>query len=256
VNKRLPLPRAAFLLFSFITPHLLLAQQAAAPPVETKIDAIIRETQVTIGGKDTTGFVWWIPTEFWEQSAIEQGGTLEQARNSFAALREYTMIIVAVGKVGIGNINWRSENEIRSGTSLRDSEGQSYQPLQEISGDAQGIASIVRPILANVLGPMGQNLHILFFPAKTKSGKAIADPTRAGGFSVILSNLTTQKDAEFSWRMPLTSLSPPKFCPAGGERVEANWKFCPWHGVALPEVAPPVTPATPPTQPKKESKPL
>ena len=234
--------------------HVVLGQQSAAPAaVETKLDAIIKETQLTVGGKDTTGFVWWLPAEFWEQSAIEQGSAPEQARSSFAALHDYTMVIVAVGRIGIGNINWRSENEIRSGTSLRDSDGQSYPPLHEISGDAQGITSIVRPVLANILGPMGQNLQILFFPAKTKMGKSIADPTRAGRFSVVLSNLTTQKESEFSWRLPLTSLSPPKFCPAGKERVEASWKFCPWHGVPLDEVQ-----VMPPqaAQPKKDEKPL
>jgi len=242
------------ILFFLSGPHPLLAQQAAAPAAsETKLDAIIKETQLTIGGKDTTGFVWWLPAEFWEQSTIEQGSTPEQARNSFAALRDYTMVIIAVGKVGIGNINWRSENEIRSGTSLRDSDGQSYSPLREISGDAQGIASIVRPVLTNILGPMGQNLQILFFPAKTKMGKSIADPTRASSFSVVLTSLTAQKESEFSWRLPLTSLSPPKFCPAGKERVEASWRFCPWHGVPLDEAqnAPPQ-----PAQPKKNEKPL
>ena len=255
MSKHLPAASFKFLIVFFLSgPHLLPAQQlAATAPGETKLDAIIKETQLTVGGKDTTGFVWWLPAEFWEQSAIEQGGTPEQARNTFAAMHDYTMVIVAVGKVGIGNINWRSENEIRSGISLRDSDGQSYSPLHDISGDAQGIISIVRPVLTNILGPMGQNLQILFFPAKSKMGKSIADPTRAGTFSVVLSNLTPQKESEFSWRLPLTSLSPPKFCPAGKERVEASWKFCPWHGVSLDEAqnAPPQ-----PAQPKKDGKPL
>jgi hypothetical protein len=249
-----PAFRVILLLLFFVTgTRFLPAQQSAAQGAgETRLDAIVKETQLTIGGKDTTGFVWWLPAEFWEQSAIEQGSTPEQARATFAALRDYTMVIVAVGKVGLGNINWRSENEIRAGASLRDSEGQVYQPLQEISGDAQGIASIVRPVLSNILGPMGQNLQILFFPAKTAKGKPIADPTRASNFSVVLSNLTTQKESEFSWRRPLTSLSPPKFCPAGQERVEANWKFCPWHGVPLDDATAPAQPALP----KKDGKPL
>ena len=250
--RRLLLVYMKLLLISLlVVPQLLFGQQPNAG--ETKIDEIIKETQLTVGGKDTTGFVWWLPTEFWEQSAIDEGSTPEQARDNFAALREYTVVIVAVGKVGIGNINWRSESEVRSGTSLRDSDGQSYQPLQEISGDAQGIASIVRPVLANILGPMGKNLQILFFPAKTKAGRLIADPLRASTFSVVLSNLTAQKETEFTWRLPLSSLSPAKFCPVGKERVEANWKFCAWHGVALDGAT---ASPTQPVQPKKEAKPL
>ncbi len=246
---------ALLLLCSFLVPRLLIAQEPDAPGSgETRIDAIIKETQQTVGGKDTTGIVWWLPPEFWEESAVEQGTPPEQARTNFATLHDYTMIIIAVGKVGLGNINWRTEKEIRAGTILRDSEGQTYQPLQEISGDAQGIASIIRPVLGNILGPMGQNLQILFFPAKTKSGKLIADPTKASSFYVLLSNLTAQRETEFSWRLPLSSLSPPKFCPAGKERVEANWKFCPWHGVPLDNAVPPQP--TAPAQARKEGKPL
>jgi len=229
--------RPAILLIAFLaTPWILRAQQtAAADLADSRLDDIIKETQLTVGGKDTAGLVWWLPTEFWEQSAIQQGNSPEQARTTFAPMRNYTMIIVAVGKIGLGNINWHSENEIRSNTTLRDSDGQAYQPLKEISPDAQGIASIVKPVLANILGPTGQNLQILFFPAKTAKGKSIADPTRAGSFSVLLSNLTSQKESEFAWRLPLSSLSPPKFCPMGKERVEASWKFCPWHGNRLDE---------------------
>lgn len=238
MNKSVPSLRfflTAMLLAS--SPSLLCAQGSGGEGNETKLDQIIKETQLSVGGKDTTGFVWWLPTEFWEQSAIEQGSKLEQARSSFAPLREYTMVIVAVGKIGLGNINWRSENDVRSGVVLRDSEGQTYQPVKEISGDAQGIAVIIKPVLANILGPMGQNLHILFFPGRTSKGVPIADPTRPGGFSVLLTNLTAQKETEFSWRLPLTSLSAARFCPVGKERVEANWKFCPWHGNKLEESA-------------------
>lgn len=241
-----------FFILLMARPQILSAQQPPADAADTKLDDIIKETQLTVGGKDLTGLVWWLPTEFWEQSSIQQGSTPEQARTTFAPMREYTMIIVAVGKIGIGNVNWRSESDIRSNTTLQDADGQSYQPLREISPDAQGIASIVKPVLANILGPTGQNLQILFFPAKTSKGKPIADPTRAGGFSVVLSNLTTQKESQFAWRLPLSSLSPPKFCPIGKERVEANWKYCPWHGNKLDEAAS-VPPAVEPK--KKEEKP-
>lgn len=228
---------ASYVLFSFLflmsSPIRLCAQQSGPGPSETKLDQIIKETQLSIGGKDATGLVWWVPAEFWEESAVEQGSTTEQARSHFAPMRNYTMIIVAAGKIGLGNINWHSEGEVRSGVRLRDFDGQIYEPLKEISGDAQGIASILKPVLANILGPTGQNLQILFFPGKTANGNSIADPTRPGGFSVVLTNLTAQKESEFSWRLPLTSLSPPRYCPIGKERVEASWKFCPWHGNKL-----------------------
>ena len=39
------------------------------------------------------------------------------------------------------------------------------------------------------------------------------------------------------WRPPLTSVLGPMTCPKGGEPLEANWKFCPWHGVPLGDAA-------------------
>lgn len=249
-------PLFLFLFLCATTVTLCAQQPTAAEASDTKLDDIIKETQRTIGGKNSVGLVWWLPTEFWEQSALQQGSSVDQARSTFAPIREYTMIIVAVGKMGIGNINWYPESEIRSNTSLRDSGGHAYQPLTEISSDAQGISSIIKPVLANILGPMGQNIQVLFFPAKSADGKIIANPTAGGSFSVRISNLTSQKDSDFEWRLPLTSLSPPRFCPVGHERVQADWKFCPWHGVTLPEVAPLAAPSTPTAQPKKDTKPL
>lgn len=239
-----------FLVFLFSCAPALVAQ--APVPTETadtRIDDLIKDTQRPIGGKDIAGLVWWIPAEFWEASAIQQGSTPQKARETFAPMREYTMVIVAVGKVGIGNITWFSESDVRSSTTLRDSDGQLYKALTDISSDAVGIASVVKPVLANTLGQTGQNLQIMFFPAKTTAGKLIADPTRAGSFSVQIENLAGQKLSMFEWRLPLTSLTPPRFCPVGKERVEANWKYCPWHGNKLEEAAPP-----PAEQKKKEEK--
>jgi hypothetical protein len=222
---------------AFILPPVLSSQvpsPAAADSNSTKLDDITKETQKSVGGSGATGLIWWIPTEFWEESAIQEGTTPEKARQTFAPMREYTTVLIAVGKIGIGNINWYSESELRSNTTLRDVEGTTYKPLTEISADARGIASVVKPVLTNILGPMGQNLQIMFFPAKTAKGAFIADPVREGSFSLTVAEPSGQGQFVFEWLLPLTSLSPPKFCPIGKERVEANWKYCPWHGVKLP----------------------
>jgi hypothetical protein len=124
--------------------------------------------------------------------------------------------------------------------------------VTELSPDAQGLLSILKPVLANILGPMGQNFQFFLFPAQTSAGVAIADPRRAGSFSVVISDLLGQKESVFGWRLPLTSLSPPRFCPVGQERVQADWKYCPWHGNPLDEVAAPLAPIPEPK--RKEDK--
>jgi hypothetical protein len=230
--------------------------QEKPPAVEDAInlEGIIKETQRSVTGKDQLGIVWWIPTEFWEQAARKHGSSVEQARHTFEALRSYTVVAVAIGKLGIGNVNWYSEQIIRSGTTLRDSGGANYTPLTELSGDAGGLVSIVKPMFSNMLGPMGQNIQLLFFPGKSATGKLIADPLHEGDFTVRFSYPEEKVESQYQWRLPLTSLSPPRFCPVGHERVQADWKFCPWHGNRLDEAAAPASPAVEPK--KKDDRPI
>jgi len=252
-------PRRAVYIFLALflfgaSPLCVLAQSAAGADADsTEVEDILKETQKQVGGNHRIGLVWWIPPEFWEASAKRQGNSPDRAREMFASLREYTIVCVAVGQMGIGAINWSPEADVRAKTLLRDSAGINYKSVTELSSDAQGLLSIVKPVLTNILGPMGQNLQFLLFPSKTAAGLAIADPRRPGSFSVVISDLLGQKETVFGWRLPLTSLTPARFCPVGHERVQADWKFCPWHGNQLEEVAAPPAPAADPK--KKEDKP-
>ena len=84
---------------------------------------------------------------------------------------------------------------------------------------------------------MGQNIQLLFFAATNKLAPPIADPKAPGNFSVVLTKVFDGRDKVFEWKLPLTALSPPEFCPVGKERVQANRKYCPWHGVKLDDTA-------------------
>ncbi|MFY9673022.1 MAG: hypothetical protein WAK13_01160, partial [Terriglobales bacterium] len=88
-------------------------------------------------------------------------------------------------------------------------------------------------VFANAMGRAGENFAILFFPAKTKAGKRIADEMSPGSFSVVLKDVIGEPEDVFLWRTPLTSFTAPRYCPVGGERVHADWNYCPRHGVKL-----------------------
>jgi hypothetical protein len=223
---------------------VMLAQEPGKSASASEVDfsAFVRELQQSPNEPGYVGLVWWIPTEYWEISAVRSGTSEDKAKQRFAPLRKYTVVAIAVGKIGIGNINWVSEAEIRDSASLRDAEGNAYQPVQKLSGDAEGLAAMLKPLFGNILGTMGQNIQFLFFSATNKMAKPIADPLAPGSFSLVLSKVIEGKDKVFEWKLPLTTLSPPKYCPVGKERVEANWKYCPWHGVKLDEPAAPSPP--------------
>ena len=243
----------AILIFAlFFAPQVPAQDKTSSDQEVTSLDGIIKETQKSASGKGQAGIIWWIPTEFWEQAARKNGGSVEMAQRTFEPLRAYTLVAVAIGKLGVGNINWYNEQVIRSSVTLKDSEGAVYSPITDLSGDAKGLVSIFKPIFSNLLGSTGQNIQLLFFPARSAKGKLIADPLQDGSFTVQFSYPEGNAESQYQWRLPLSSVSPPRYCPLGKERVEANWKFCPWHGVRLDNAAGP--PVSLP-QSKKEDKP-
>ena len=201
------------------------------------MSAFTKETQQLVSHPGYVGFVWWIPTQYWERASGLGGMSEEKAKEQYAPLRRYTVVAVAVGKLGIGNVNYVSGPEVRDATTLQDSDGTVYQPVQKLSGDAEGLVAVMKAVFGNTMGPLGQNIQILFFPATNKMAKPIADPLSPGSFSVTLSKIVGGRDEVIEWRTPLTTLSPAKYCPVGKERVQANWKYCPWHGVKLDPAA-------------------
>jgi hypothetical protein len=190
------------------------------------LDDLIAETQKTVRGTDHTGLVWWIPVEFWEASGA---GSTDQLK----PLRNYTMVVAAVGQVsGLAGITWVERSELQSNLIVRDSKGREVSSIRTTPRDLQLLTEILQLFFRQELGEMGKNVHIFYFPAVDSDGAPLADPRKAGNMVAMIRKIAG-RDQAFEWKLPLTSLTPPKFCPTGGERVEASWKYCPWHGTDL-----------------------
>ena len=102
----------------------------------------------------------------------------------------------------------------------------------------------MRPIFKNMLGNFGEGMQFVVFPLKDGAGNVFADARKSSEMSLDVVDLMGAPTSTYSWKFPLTSLVPPKFCPVGKERVEANWKYCPWHGNKLED---PTTMTPPPS---------
>ena len=195
---------------------------------------ILRETQITINTPHHTGMVWWIPFEFWAKSAEKNGNSPEKAREGLKALQNYTIVGVFAAKVtSLAAFDYSTPSDLQKNVVIRDSEGQDYAALAELNGDAKNLADMLKPILTSAMGRAGENFALLFFPATKKGGKRIADELAKGSFSVVLKDVTGEPETIYLWRTPLTSVVAPRYCPAGGERVHADWDYCPRHGVKL-----------------------
>ena len=177
-------------------------------------------------------FVWWIPEEYWKVSFEQDPSmTAAQTEDFLKVLRSYTIVVVVVGKVGsFGGITYKPVEDIRGSIQLIDKQGNSYLPISEdkINADTQNFLSMMKPVFANMLGSMGQNMHFFIFPDKGKNDQRIADATKEGSFKVKLG------EEEFKWRLPLGALLPPQLCPTCKEKLTGSYKFCPWDGTKLP----------------------
>lgn len=217
-----------------VTPPKGQTAEAKAAVFKPTSDDLLADVQMTIRGNDQVGMVWWIPFEFWEIS--DESG---RAAEAVKGLRDYTVVAVVTGKVGpLGNVAFQPAEKVRNSTFIRDSDGVEYAKLDKVPEDVEFLTQVLQPVFTNALGKMGENIHLIFFSGKSKDGRRIDDPHGKGDFTVLLKNdIAGEGTRSFDFHLPLNSLSPPKYCPKGNERVQANWKYCPWHGVSLADEA-------------------
>ena len=210
------------LTFTLRDDRAIAQEPAPAPRLQTPVNvqAVVSETQWVSRTDKAMRFVWWIPAEFWRVS-VPATASREQIDQLVGVLRPYTLIAVAAGDLGpLGGVTWAAEDSVRSQLAILDSGGREYAPVpsDQVSADARNVAAIMRPVLGNVVGPMGQNMHFVYFPSLTPGGTPIADSTADGSFSVRFGSEVHR------WRLPVGSLLPSKVCPVDGERLNGAWK--------------------------------
>jgi len=145
------------------------------------------------------------------------------------------MLAVVDGQMGpFGGVNYKSEPDIRRSIKITDAQGNTYLPLadSEINADTINLIQGMKPVIVNMLGPLGQNMHFYLFPSKNKDGQSIADPTKEGMLKVTLA------DNEFVYRLPLGCVLPPKYDPKTGEKFPGNYNYNPFTGTELTTTKP------------------
>jgi hypothetical protein len=217
---------------------VLMALGVSAPgwvrPREVRaqtINELINETQQLSSRPQSMRLVWWIPIEYWRMSAQADPKVTEAQMDSVAALlRPFTVIAAVDGTVGsAGEFSFLPAQKLRASIRLVDSHGTRYTPMapDAIPERTRIVIDVLKPLFANLLGQMGENMDFFLFPAMDAHGHPIAPATGSGAFSVVVA------DEEFRWRLPLGSLVPKKRCPVDGELLNGSWRYCPWHGVEL-----------------------
>lgn len=224
-----------FLPLAVILACLPLAEGLCADgPAQVRVDlhALVKETQRENQAPKELGLVWWIPTQYWRAAfttADPNTGT-EQIEKFEKVLSPYILVAAVQGQIGpLGGIQWTQEDPLRSNLALVDRDGLEYRPLSgnAVSPDAKNLISILRPVVANMLGPMGEHLYFMYFPGMTDGNTPIADPLAEGTFSIRMGKVTHK------WRLPLGAMLPKKQCTVDNELFSGAWKYCPFHGKEL-----------------------
>ena len=216
---------------SLVAVILSLVPPAFADDSTTDMNALVQETQKMHQVNDEMKLVWWIPEEYWRVSFAENPGVPKSQVEEFLdILRPYTVFCIVSGRVGLmGLVKYEAEADIRANVILVDAAGIEYKPVKEadVGSVTKNLLAVMKPVLSNILGPMGENMHFVLFPAIGKDKKMIANAKEEGPFTVKLIG------TDFRWRLPLGALLAKKICPKCNEALTGTYNYCPYDGSKL-----------------------
>ncbi|WP_297471442.1 hypothetical protein, partial [Acidithiobacillus sp.] len=195
------------------------------------VQAMVHDTQRVSRSGDQLTLVWWLPEQYWRASMDANKSVSRLQEEKFLSIiRPYNIIAVVDGQVGaMAGVSYLSEDALRKEVSIKDEQGHVYAPLadDQIGPDAKNLLMVLKPIIANLLGALGNNMYFLVFPAQNGNGQFFANPTKNG-------MLTVDVGAKvFQFRLPLGSFLPPMYDAATGERFPGNYRYSPFSGKAL-----------------------
>lgn len=218
-------------------PATAWAQRVPLAPKDIRLDQLARDTQHTDISDDTLELVWLIPQRYWEASAAQQPSLSDEDRKRFLAqLDDYLLLATVRGKVGVAGIDeFAGADAVRDGLRIVDAAGTSHAPLApaEVPAPLKNLLSVLRPVMANMIGPMGDNMHFVVFKSRDAKGRPVFDPLSEGRFKVL-----TSRHA-YPFRTPLGSVLPPRHDGATGESFPGDYHYNPYTGDALQDVAQP-----------------
>jgi hypothetical protein len=204
-----------------------------------KVDAgsFVKELMVLKGEDRQLQIALWYPFEFFVQASLEKAGTSRaDVERMLGFLRPYHTIFVQTAFTqDDGSTAYASQRDVRARAVLRLDDGEEIAPLDldKVPPLASGTVETMKKVMAAGGGERGANLHLLMFPATTKEGKAVIDPSRKDRLTLVLKADSCFKEAVLVWHTPFDATNPVPPCHQCQEYVSAKWSYCPWCGTSL-----------------------
>lgn len=196
------------------------------------MNELLTETQKLSDDMNSMSMAWWVPVEFWQLSFAEDPYTTEEMVQEYMdLLTPYNMIVVSEGTMGMFGARYKPKEDVIKNCKLIDAKGNIYDAIDEddLKPDIIMFIDLIKPFFANLMGEMGENMHVLMFPVNSYNGTKIIQATELGSFTIKVG------DEEFVWDTPIESFLAPKMCPIDKKRMSGGWTYCPYHGDTLIE---------------------
>jgi hypothetical protein len=143
-------------------------------------------------------------------------------------MADYIVVALLRARAGPEGLENVQPNEELIKNTRFDVGGKSLQPLppDQVSPAAAGLIAQLKPMIAEAIGPAGQALDFVIFPAIFED-KVVVDAGLPGSLTIMFYG------KNFVWRLPLASLLPLKTDKASGEMFPGNYEYNPFTGKKL-----------------------
>ena len=223
-----------------VTGIFLLATTAFAeiqkkPLGAVNIDQFTKELQVVVSDANAMTQVWWIPAEFWGAAFMRTNPAL--AEQAMSQLSDYGILAVVQADITpfAGFVFHDKQNVMQRMTVTFKSYSQkpvAIKPAKELSESVQMLVNVLSPMLANTMGELGKNMHLIVMQNRDDKKKLIVDPYQQGKVVVKLAGSKTTPERVTTIEMPVDALYEPRYCP-NGKPAHISWQYCPWSGKKL-----------------------
>lgn len=200
---------------------------------EVSLDDIMSETQYGSDASDTIDLIWWIPTEYWNVVFSQDPSTSASDTEQIVGLVEdYVFVMVLKGKIGtFGGVTYDNEQVVKDQMKVnyKDTDLKRIED-DDLNPDIINFLSMMKPMMKNMMGPMGENMHFIVFESPDRKNNVIPiDPYSSETIKFELGEFKKEVS------LPLACLLEEKVCPETNEEHNGKWTFCPYHGVKLIE---------------------
>lgn len=201
---------------------------------QVSIDALIKETQSPISTSDHLDLVWFVPIEFWQVATYDPTANADKRDSLMSSMEPYFMIITIqadISPVGVFNFfDSKPQAVYRSAAGTADP----LEPITDLPKDIQMVILLMKPILAQALGSLGQSINYYVYTDRKPDGSRRVSPYDAGVIEVAMQGRDQQVRSQHRIEMPLDTLHVPRTC-ANGRPAHVSWTHCPWDGTRLPD---------------------